>query len=1132
MVFLCGFHAHFYNFVRQNPAQMQQIKIQYPLVRLLMATNTHTALMPLLDKQAMRVAVEPYMFAGQFANRFQDSILDEGKYDELIPYFNNRQWDVRTLTIEFRANKSIAYKEISLDFVYLVQQSERGFWIQIPVLGVETFAPTEEDIESATREVIQLDCTRHKRFEHLQNVISLLWFDSIETIEESVLLNTYTLSELEARKEKKSKSLLPVVAEKLQVNKRVLFGCEPELKQLGDILKSQYNRSTILVGKSGVGKTTLVWEAVRQRYELGFKQQIWETTASVLIKELTQQTGWQENLTLICQELRQLGDVLFVRNCLELFEVGQYEGNSVSMAEYMREYVARGEVTLLTECTDEELARIEMRNPNFTSLFNIIRLEEPTKDLESIILQKVEAIAKEKNVRIDTEAIRETMRLNRRYTPYSGFPGKPIRFLESILINVKHLSQQHAAAQLDRSAVIRAFCDETGMPEFMVNPQVPMQLADVRSFFLQNVFGQNHAVGTLVDMLASIKAAVLRAGKPIASSLFVGPTGVGKTEMAKVLAEFMFGSRDKMIRFDMSEYSTSYAVARLVGESYFSDGLLTSAVRREPFCVLLFDELEKAHPDFNDLLLQMLGEGRLTDSQGKVVNLCSTIIIMTSNIGANKLQLNSIGWNQQLAPKEVADFFENEVRKYFRPEIFNRIDQIVPFYPLQESVVRYVVEREIKQLREREGIVGRNLEWHFESDVLDYLAQVGYHAKYGARALQRTLREELVTPLAKKLNEYPFEEKLILQIRLLNGRIDIDVEADPLKLELMLEELTQNEFMDYASDLRQRIYRLFEGSFYTKFVSETSFLQREQQQKPKLFWNDAEKPRKLAYYTSLRERLEKAKADIDVIETDMALITMGLRSLNTKIYDKIKDWEKSYSDLKLELLALSNPEANTVQVGIYSSTLAPVFDFYQAICELKNYAWEAKTVWFRESLYNEIIRVERAPAEGYESEDNVFVLESDNAMSKRVESRKAKAYYKKVFVTDADDEKGRAKNLRPDEKGDVLVGIEMTIMGYGVQWYFEEEGGLHRVQNGDSETAFQKYYVLVGEPNYTTPEDIHRKSANLWQMRPRRTFYDQAIEDTTYNIAKRRAVKQEQTDIFIQKLDKLFSNRLDDELQA
>jgi ATP-dependent Clp protease ATP-binding subunit ClpA len=377
-----------------------------------------------------------------------------------------------------------------------------------------------------------------------------------------------------------------------------------------------------------VGKTALIWEIARQSEQRGVEGRIWETTASILIKELTKQTGWQDNLSFLCQELTKTRDMLFIRNLMELFEVGKYEGNDMAIADFLRAYLSRGEITLISECTDEEMALIELRSPNYLTFFQIIRLEEPREELERIILRKVLSIAQSRKMDISEEAIREVIRLNRRFLPYSGMPGKPIRFLESLLITEKKRSA------ITRQEVIRYFCEESGMPAFIIDPQVPMHAAEVRRRFNSSVFGQERAVDVVVDRITFVKTALTRTGQPIASLLFVGPTGVGKTEMAKVLAEFMFGSRDRLTRFDMSEFSSPYAVMRLIGTGYFSDGLLTSAVRREPFSVILFDEIEKAHSSFNDLLLQILSEGRLTDSQGKLVNFCSAIIIMTSNLGA------------------------------------------------------------------------------------------------------------------------------------------------------------------------------------------------------------------------------------------------------------------------------------------------------------------------------------------------------------------------------------------------------------------------------------------------------------------------------------------------------------------
>ena len=242
----------------------------------------------------------------------------------------------------------------------------------------------------------------------------------------------------------------------------------------------------------------------------------------------------------------------------------------------------------------------------------------------------------------------------------------------------------------------------------------------------------------------------------------------------------MFSHRNRMIRFDMSEYSSYYAVLRLIGLGYGSEGILTGAVRQTPFCVLLFDEIEKAHPNFYDLLLQILGEGRLTDSQGKMVNFCSTIIIMTSNIGAERYQRGSIGWKREEAGETVDHHFLSEVEKHFRPELFNRIDRVIPFRPLDREVVRAVLDREIKQLYKREGVKFRRLELKVADSVKDHLAVLGYDPKYGARQLQRVVREKLIIPIAEQLNLVDVEEQVAMAVELVDDQITIKTSLDPL----------------------------------------------------------------------------------------------------------------------------------------------------------------------------------------------------------------------------------------------------------------------------------------------------------------------------------------------------------------
>ena len=863
------------------------------------------------------------------------------------------------------------------------------------------------------------------------------------------------------------------------------YGRVNELDQLARAIKGKFNKSVILVGASGVGKTALVWELVRQKYKFGIKANFFETTASTMIKELTRETGWQDNLVYLCKELSKKGDILFIRNLLELFEVGQYEGNSVSMAEYMRTFVSRGEIILISECTDEEFARIELNSPNFLSMFQILRLEEPKTDLEEIIVNKTNQVAQLERISIEQEAIKETVRLNRRYTPYSGFPGKPIRFLEGILLNQKNAKRTQEKENkeslvdftLDRSTVIEYFCEETGMPTFMVDPAVPMVLSDIKAFFRSNVFGQDKAVNSVVDLLASVKTALTRGGKPIASLLFVGPTGVGKTEMAKVLAEFMFGSRDRMIRFDMSEYSNPYSVMRLTGVSYFEDGLLTSAVRREPFCVLLFDEIEKANDTFYDLLLQMLGEGRLTDSSGKLVNFCSTIIIMTSNIGAAKLQNNKVSWRKELDVQSVTDHFMSAVRKHFRPELFNRIDQVIPFEPLTKDIIRFIVNREITLFKKREGIKYRKMDFYIDNEVFDYLGEVGYDVKYGARQLQRAIREKLIIPLAHQLNSYDFDDQLVVNVHQKDEQPLISIEADPLKLELLLEELAQNDYADQASDLRRHIYQLMEGRFFIRLLSELDMMERKKKRNETKFWKDKTHAETYGYYLTTKQNVEAMAQLIEEYEIEFALVCMDMKRYETKMIDNIKAWEKDYFDLKIELFNRINKQSNICYFGIYGAHLERMVNLYLKLFDLKDFKLDILSVWYRESYYNELIDVK----EEIEDEETGRI----SIIEKKVPRAK---YIIRPFYRYKDDA------YEPEKKNDRLLGIEVKIKGNCPYLYLEDESGL---QVWKQNVKNLKYWVICQEDPYKTPKDAYRKS--FWDnKRSRRTISEEHIRDTEF----------------------------------
>ncbi|HEY1066500.1 MAG TPA: AAA family ATPase, partial [Pirellulales bacterium] len=371
----------------------------------------------------------------------------------------------------------------------------------------------------------------------------------------------------------------------------------------------------------------------------------------------------------------------------------------------------------------------------------------------------------------DVEALEAIDRLHRRYASYSAPPGRPLRFLDNLLRD-----RPSGAGTVSADEVGRAFSRETGLPRVLLDDSERLDLAETRRWFGSRIAGQSAAVELVVELIAAVKAGLTRPGRPIASLLFIGPTGVGKTETAKALAEFLYQDPQRMVRFDMSEYADPWSIDRLVGGSFAQQGLLTAKVREQPFGVLLFDEFEKADPLFFDLLLQILGDGRLTDSVGRTADFSNAVIVMTSNLGAEEFQRASIGFDDSRRAGAAQEHFSKKVRDFLRPEIYNRIDRIVPFAPLDPAMLLSIARRQLDAIRRRDGLQGRNLAFEVPEDVLVALAKSAYDPRYGARPLVRAMERTLLTPLAVEINRWPSTAALTASADLHSGSVNVHVE--------------------------------------------------------------------------------------------------------------------------------------------------------------------------------------------------------------------------------------------------------------------------------------------------------------------------------------------------------------------
>jgi ATP-dependent Clp protease ATP-binding subunit ClpA len=1083
------------------------VSIPFHAVQLRFATGD-TLWFPLQDKHALRLNTGLQQLQESYAAALQKHLLGPGQLQDSLLEFPNGAYQQGQLTVSFQpAEDGFTHPafDLVLDYLYLLSDDGQ-YWGIVPALGVEALAPAHSELHQSLQEVIHMDFSRQGRLSHLQKLVSLMWFEAPELLESAYTNQFPTPKEIEKKPLQAGASWLGKVATAVEMPKPSAYRREEELKQLARTLKSPYLKNVALIGPHGVGKTALVWELVHRKQKLGIPETIWETTASVMIKELMTDIGWQENLSQLCSELHEQRAILFVRNLYELFEVGKYEGNTVSMGDYLQPYISRGEITLIGECTPEERSRIDLNNPGFLAQFQLLQLEEPTTYLEEIILKKVGDIAADQKVDLPPDAIQELIRLNRRFTPYAGLPGKPIRFMESLLLHKRSQPGAGKAVKLDRSEIISHFCQETGMPSFMVDPAIPVDLDAVQRQFSENVYGQKPAVDSLINVLASVKTGMSRTGKPIASFLFAGPTGVGKTELVKVLAGFMFGSRERLTRFDMSEYSTLYAAMGLIGMEPGSEGTLINAVRREPFSVVLFDEIEKAHSSFLDALLQILGEGRLTNARGQSANFCSTIIILTSNLGAENLQLHKIGWKKELEVDTVRDHFLQAVRRHLRPELFNRIDQIIPFLPLSAETMRRVVDREIQLLLRREGIAGRKMSLEIGEGVLDLLAKKGFDPAFGARYLQRTIQEQVAIPLACLLNQWDALEHVLITLRKDGEQLRLDAGTDPLSMDLLIEELEKFNLANLSSDKRKEVQKLEEGAVFLRLINELDILERQKEAQPKQFWNQPQKTKLYEQYQHIRKRFKAIRKEIFELETEIATACMGFSPYQPILAQKVDEWKSAWEAFREDLFLQLFP-GDACWISVYGKSLHPILKVYYNIIKHKEFSIDGGAIWL---LPQNEISVHSAA-------DPLLLVPS---------ATKREWLQLAPWKQDTDWN----ANLSADNSKGELYGVHWHISGPGAYWFFKDETGMQKWQAPEGSQENHLYAVKVHTRQPKIPENLHRKE--FYHNKPlRRTFSGNGLHDSLYKVRHNGPdAAPDWSEKLIEVLEERFRRRIDEAL--
>ena len=600
-----------------------------------------------------------------------------------------------------------------------------------------------------------------------------------------------------------------------------VIGREKEIRRVIQILTRRTKNNPVIIGEAGVGKTAIA-EGLAQRIIAGDVPDSVKGRKVISLDMGSMVAGskfrgeFEERLKAVMDEIRKAGGeiILFIDEIHQVVGAGAAEG-AIDASTMLKPALARGELQCVGATTLDEYRKYIEKNAALERRFQPVYVDEPSvEDTIEILRGLKPRYEAHHKITIADSALSAAAKLSQRYVSYRFLPDKAIdlideassklrielegapRELKEMEKEVQYLAdQEDSASQRDdfqRAAEVRAqrlalqekhekardswlqrekldgTVDEediaetvalmTGIPVTRMLEGESERLLNMEKSLGERVIGQKEAIAFISEAIRRARAGLKDPKRPIGSFIFLGPTGVGKTELARALTEYLFDDENAMVRIDMSEYMDKHTVSRMVGAppgyiGFDEGGQLTEAVRRRPYRVLLFDEIEKAHPDVFNLLLQLLEDGRLTDGQGRTVNFANTVVIMTSNLGTSQVQEDPVGFMKTntngMDNQEIKRNVERALRQEFRPEFLNRIDEIVVFKSLGREEIVQIVDLLVEEVQER--LSDRGISIELTGRAKEWIAEKGFDPAFGARPLRRTVQRYLETPLARKV---------------------------------------------------------------------------------------------------------------------------------------------------------------------------------------------------------------------------------------------------------------------------------------------------------------------------------------------------------------------------------------------